>query len=113
MNKFIGVETVLAYLMTKRTKTTISIIDLNKVIVSLKREASKQCSSIAFLSSRSDIESCLNDYRDYYSPLLSTNDDIVSISLAKEKTFDDLERIFIKPLPEEVKLLLKGSGVTK
>ena len=107
MTKFIGVETVLAYLMTKRAKTTISVIDLNKVIVSLKREANKHCSSIAFLSSRSDIESCITYYRDYYSPVLSTNDDIVSISLAKDKTFDYLEKTFIKPLPEEVKLLLK------
>lgn len=107
MTKFIGVETVLAYLMTKRTRTNISVMEFTKVIISLKREASKQSSSIAFLSSRSDIDSCLTDYRDYYSPLLSTNDDIVSISLARDKTFDDLERMFIKPLPEEVKLLLK------
>lgn len=49
MTKFIGVETVLAYLMTKRAKTTISVIDLNKVIISLKKEANKHCSSIAFL----------------------------------------------------------------
>lgn len=107
MTKFIGVETVLAYLMTKRTRTNISVMEFTKVIISLKREASKQGSSIAFLSSRSDIESCLTDYRDYYSPVLSTNDAIVSISLAKDKTFDDLEKTFIKPLPEEVKLLLK------
>ena len=110
MTKFIGVETVLAYLMTKRTKTTISVIDLNTVIVSLKREANRQCSAIAFLSSRSDIERCLTDYRYYYSPVLSTNDIIVSISLAKYKTFDDLEKTFIKPMPEEVKLLLKEVG---
>lgn len=110
MTKFTGIEIVLAYLMTKRVKNTISVIDLNKVIVSLKREANKHCSSIAFLSSRSDIEGCLTNYRDYYSPVLSTSDGIVSISLAKENTFDDLEKTFIKPLPEEVKLLLKEVG---
>lgn len=49
MTKFIGVETVLAYLMTKRTRTTISVMEFTKVIISLKREASKQSSSIAFL----------------------------------------------------------------
>ena len=107
MTKFIGVETVLAYLMTKRTKTTISVIDLNKVIISLKRKANKQCSAIAFLSSRSDIDTCLIDYKEYYSPILSDNGIIVSITLKSDRTFDELEKTFIKPLPEEVKLLLK------
>lgn len=107
MTKFIGVETVLAYLMTKRTKTTVSVIELNKVIVELKREANKQHLSVAFLSSRSDIDNCLMDYNEYYSPILSDNGNIVSITLKSNKTFDELEKTFIKPLPEEVKPLLE------
>lgn len=106
--EYLGAETVLALLMVKKCQSVISIFDLNRTMVSLKKRALEEGFNICFFTSKADISSDLYWNKDFYSPIVDSTANIVSIALEKNKTFDDLEKEFIRPLPQEVKLFLRG-----
>lgn len=106
MKEFVGAEFLIAKMILAKNSAAISITELNKLGVNVRRLSINEGVNVVFLTSREEVYSAVWDYSDYFESSYDKEGNLSSIKIKSGKNLTDLNDKFLKLLPLEVMNLL-------
>lgn len=106
MTEFIGAEYLIARMLMENNEKEISIAELNRLGICVRRLSIEEGVGAVFLTSRDEVYSAVYDYSDYFQCNYDVDGKMIGIKINKEKNIEDLNTRFIKCLPDQIIQLL-------
>lgn len=106
MTEFVGAEYLIARLLIEKHEGEISTAELNRLGICVRRRSIKEGVGAVFLTSREEVYSAIYDYSDYFQCIYDEDNKFIGIKINENKSVDDLNVKFIRPLPEDIMKLL-------
>lgn len=106
MTEFIGAEYLIARMLIEKHEREISITELNRLGICVRRRSIEEGVGAVFLTSREEVYSAIFDYSDYFQCIYDEDNRLSGIRINENKSADDLNIKFIKYLPDDIMKLL-------
>lgn len=106
MKDFIGAEYLIAKMLIETHEHEISTAALNRLGICVRRRSIDEGIGAVFLTSREEVYSAIYDYSDYFESVYDEEHRFIGIKINENKNVDDLEKKFIKYLPDAIMELL-------
>lgn len=106
MTEFVGAEYLIARMLVEEYRQEISIAELNRLGICVRRRSIEEGVGVVFLTSRDEVYSAIYDYSDFFQCIYDEDNKLSGIKINKNKNVEDLKSKFIKYLPDAIMKLL-------
>ncbi len=106
MTEFVGAEHLIARMLIEKYEREVSVAELNRLGICVRRLSIEEGVGAVFLTSREEVYSAICDYSDYFQCIYDEDHQFTGIKINEDKNADDLEKKFIRFLPDHIMKLL-------
>ena len=106
MMEFIGAEYLIAKMLVENEEQEISIAELKRLGICVRRLSIEEGVGAVFLTSRDEVYTAIYDYSDFFQCVYDEDHKFIGIRINENKNIDDLNIKFMKYLPDIIMRLL-------